>query len=50
MNLKSVELIRNIRDGNYKNMTTQEKIEYTKKLDNKFSPYHFEKLFEKNKC
>ncbi len=32
MNLKSVELVRNIRDENYKNcknMTTQEKIEYT---------------------
>ncbi len=42
MNLKSVELIRNIRDENYKNcknMTTQEKIEYTKKLANKFSSY-----------
>ncbi len=46
------ELVRNIRDENYKNcknMTTQEKIEYTKKLANKFSSYHSEKLFEKNK-
>ncbi len=50
MNLKSVELVRNIRDENFKNcknMTTQEKIEYTKKLANKFSSYHSsEKLFE----
>ncbi len=49
MNLKSVELVRNIRDENYqncRNMTTQEKIEYTKKLANKFSSYHSEKLFE----
>ncbi len=49
MKLKSVELVRNIRDENYKNcknMTTQEKIEYTKKLANKFSSYHSEKLFE----
>ncbi len=52
MNLKSVELIRNIRDKNYKNcknMTIQEKIEYTKKLASKFSSYHDEKLLEKNK-
>ncbi len=49
MKLKSVELVRNIRDENYKNcknMTSQEKIEYTKKLANKFSSYHSEKLFE----
>ncbi len=49
MKLKSVELVRNIRDENYKNcknMTTQEKIEYTKKLANKFSSYHSENLFE----
>ena len=53
MNLKSVELIRNIRDENYKNckkMTIQEKIEYTRKLAKKFSSYHSERLFEKNKC
>ncbi len=52
MKLKTVELIRNIRDENYKNcknMTTQEKIEYTKKLANKFSAYHSH-MFEKNKC
>ena len=53
MNLKSVELVRNIRDENFKNcknMTTQEKIEYTRKLAKKFSSYHSERLFEKNKC
>jgi hypothetical protein len=51
MNIKSVELIRNIRNENYKNcknMTTQEKIEYTKKMAKKFSSYHSEKLLEKN--
>ena len=40
MNLKSVELVRKIRDENYQNcrsMTTQERIEYTKRLANKFS-------------
>ena len=53
MNLKSVELVRNIRDKNYQNcinMTTQEKIEYAKKMAKRFSSYHSERLFEKNKC
>ncbi len=52
MNLKSVELVRKIRDENYQNcrsMTTQEKIEYTKKLANKFSHYHSKKLFEEHR-
>lgn len=42
----------NIRDENYnncKNITTQKKIEYTKKLAKKFPSCHSEKLFEKNK-
>lgn len=46
MNLKAVELIRKIRDENYQNcrsMTTQERIEYTKRLANKFSLYHSNK-------
>lgn len=41
----------NIRDENYKNcnnMTTQGKIEYTRKLANKFSSYHSEKLQKNN--
>ena len=49
MKLKSVELVRNIRDENYqkcREMTAQEKIEYTRKLANKFSSFHSEKLFE----
>ncbi len=53
MKFKTVELIRNIRDENYnncKNLTTQEKIEYTKTLANKFSSSNSAKLFEKNKC
>ncbi len=53
MKLEAVELVRNIRDENYKNcknMTTQEKIEYTRKLANKYSSCHSEKLFEKDKC
>ena len=46
MNLKSVELVRKIRDENYQNcrdMTVREKIEYTKKLASKFSLYHANK-------
>lgn len=43
MGLKSVELVRKIRDQNYQNckdMTAQEKIEYTKRLASKFSLYY----------
>ncbi|MBF8275137.1 MAG: hypothetical protein HW390_210 [Candidatus Brocadiaceae bacterium] len=47
MSLKSVELVRKIRDENYQNcrdMTAQEKIEYTKRLATKFSLYQANKL------